>query len=321
MGSRVRGAGRLSTSQLLRRGLETRVGEPVRAQLWLRQATRDQFAVSQASVTSAYQRLSLRSAEDHNDLAGATAFVLGSGESILSLQPKQFDVIASNYSIGINAWALHKFVPNLYFFETHRNGGQPGGDSLYLSGLLREERVRRANPSLLLLRPNKPSTFAHLVQPPDWLRAKTFVYGRANLITRRTQNIEQDIHRIFDFFLAGQAPQSVLPDNGASVVRAVFLCALRGAHKIVLAGVDLNSAPYFWQADKALSQDPHVQQFFSRPVGTPHSTLSANNRPFSTLTFLIRLAHVLKNRFGISVELANEKSSLNQALPLYDWRI
>jgi hypothetical protein len=53
-----------------------------------------------------------------------TLFILGSGASVEDLGPEYFREINSQVSVGINAWPLHHFVPDLYAFEP-----VPEGDS------------------------------------------------------------------------------------------------------------------------------------------------------------------------------------------------
>jgi len=46
-----------------------------------------------------------------------TFFILGSGSSVEDLVPSDFEKIHSQVSVGINAWPLHHFVPDIYAYE------------------------------------------------------------------------------------------------------------------------------------------------------------------------------------------------------------
>ena len=44
-------------------------------------------------------------------------FILGTGRSVNEYEPEQWKIIRNNFSIGINYWILHDFIPDLFMLE------------------------------------------------------------------------------------------------------------------------------------------------------------------------------------------------------------
>ena len=296
---------------------ESSRGARVRNLSWLRNARKDSLAVANVASRANLQQLDLCREFEHIAEFRNCGFILGSGTSINELSERNFEIIGGHYSIGINAWALHPFIPNAYAIETHRHGGPPDADTKYLTSLLEQKLASSKNTKFFMLRPNLPSTPAKLISPPQHLLESRLLYGRANLVTAQETNIEKDLHKIFSNYEKSEAPVNILPDNGASVVRMMVLLALMGFKKIVLAGVDLSSSGYFWQSDSRLAGDDDVQRLFGRPTGVPHSTLHTGNRPFSTKILIQSIAKVINDRYSIETSVTSDTSTLSDFLPIF----
>ena len=305
---------------LIQRTLELRPLAPIRLWLWHRQAAKTSMSVSHIAAKEGYAELDIRKRTLGMNKASSTLFILGSGSSINELSISQFSIIQSHISIGINAWAIHNFVPDLYCFETGKAGGAPADDTLYISERLQRKEVVDARPEFLFLRPTLPATVKNLVRAPSTLDGKGTLYGRTNLISRSQKNLVTDLERVLQRIWSGHSPSNVLFDNGSSVVRMIVLGFAQGFRDIVLAGVDLDSRPYFWLAPNSPYRSADTERIFSRPANTPHSTLSTDGRPFATNEVITTLASILSRRYGVRLWVAKSSSTLSVFLPTFPWR-
>lgn len=230
-----------------------------------------------------------------------------------------FDEIRRGYSVGINAWVSHPFLPNAFSFEADGIDAAPSEEILKMGEDLEEASRLDGTLDLLLLRPKSIELSKRMAKVPPSLAATSTMYGRLNLPTRKTSNLRRDLTRILTWIFRTHSAVNVVPDNGASVVRLIVIGALSGFKKIVLIGVDLNSSSYFWEdpfAGPALRNDFRAYQ---RPSAPRHDTLETDNRPFSTLDFVRELAKALREVSGTSVMVGSPDSALHDVLENFDW--
>ena len=291
----------------------------VRTFLWHKNAREAARSVSKVATAGGYHELDVRRYEFGTTRKSDTLFILGSGRSINSLQPEHFLEISANVSVGINAWALHDFVPDAYCFETGKSQQGPAEDTLFITNRLNRPAVTNKAPEFFFLRPTLPATVKNLVRVPGDLATPGKLYGRANLIPTRLQNLRPDLNRLLKAIVAGNSPSNVLVDNGASVVRMVTLGFSQGFQNIVLTGVDLNDQPYFWLAPEYEDRSTELNRLFPRQSGVPHSTLSAARRPFATDEVLTAMGDVLAGNYGVRLSVSTSASSLSTSLPIYRW--
>lgn len=293
---------------------------PLRVRMWLSEATK----ASRSSVSIAkefgYRNLDVLATKLTPDKGSETLFILGGGTSVNSLTPENFETIGQGVSIGINAWAIHDFVPDAYALETAANSNPDDADTSYITKRLTRSEVLHREPRFLFLRPTLPATPRNLVQVPPGLQSVSFMYGRANLITRRTRNIVVDSARLLDAYVDGNVPRNVLPDNGATVFRLLYFGILQGFRSIVLVGIDLDHRGYFWQAPEFGGDRAHLARVFDRPIGVPHDTLSPETRPFPTDVAIVQIAAMARLQRGIQVFAGNQRGSMGGSLPVFAWR-
>ena len=248
-----------------------------------------------------------------------TCFILGSGSSVNELPESAWKTIKTGFSIGINAWVSHDFNADAYSLEADGLDEPPSTEIQAMSDAL--ARKARDNPetALFLLRPKRAELQKRMAIIPSALLDRSVMYGRFNLTTRNTNNLVGDLTYINRTTGPGRLPLPVVIDNGASVSRMISIAVVMGFRKVVLVGVDLNSGPYFWQANAANGRYPDLKAHYPRQSGALHDTLETVNRPFPTDKFIVALSSSLRRRFGISVSVGSEHSALSACLPLYDW--
>ena len=245
-----------------------------------------------------------------------TLFILGSGESVEDLSAAEWSIVRQNFSIGINAWPLHPFVPDVLAFEPFNEAST---DYLQLfEKVLTEKRFYRKKPKILLFRPKSERDGARYLLLPEYLKVNARIYGRYVPISRNLRTLEGEIVAIDALQRRRLVADSLVLDSGASVIRMVSLGMRLGFADIVLLGVDLNGGQYFWEKNTTRVSDRGLTSFspgFSRPL---HQTMSREDKPFIVTEILNTLQRILqtKNR---SLFAGSANSRLASDLPVWDW--
>jgi len=245
-----------------------------------------------------------------------TFYILGSGASIEDLTKEHFDHIANHASVGINNWGVHPFVPDVYSFESVPWVGD-GQDFRRAMGLLRRGDIRSRRPEILILRPKTPSEIENISILPDELRASVSFYGRVTPATRELRNLAGDVAAYFA--QAVKRHPSVVLDSGASVIRMTVLGILLGFRRIVLAGVDLNGSPYFWERNPKYLFDSASPPPVNNQVANTHETTSSVNRPFDAITMLTALDVFFRTKRRGQLLVSSADSALAEFLPVETW--
>lgn len=292
----------------------------VRLFLWRKDAASDQHAVWRFSAAQDVNPLNMYSTE----LSRKTqkdVFILGSGSSVNSLSDEQFGHIASQVSYGINFWIFHNFVPDVFSFDAGKSDAQAGAGTRALApflALTSRDEVKRRCSGVIYLRPEnlEPN---YLVPVPEELRLRSWVSGRANLLTGSLRQLRNDLRILLHLIVSGTALPSVLPDNGSSVVRMIFLAVAQRHKNIVLIGVDLDQQPHFWQSEAYVTQFRSLVDLMPAPTGRVHGTAGVENRPIGNKEFLIALSEVMREEKIAQLWLGTERSALAGQIPQYVW--
>lgn len=297
--------------------LETNFFEPVRRAIVRLEATKEHRFVERTAQTVGVRALNSEFASRVLEIRrGETLFILGSGRSVTELRPADFDLIRSNFSVGINAWALHSFVPDLYSFEPVPIRSSDHFRTLAILG--REEVISR-RPFVLILRPRTGIEREQLELLHPTLRDRAYLYGRVIPATRLSTNLPRDLQfahaDLSDF---GRA--SVVVDSGASIVRMTSLGIRLGFRKIVYVGVDLNHSEYFWEKDAHFLQALAIASFKSGQTGPVHETMSPSNRPFTVVEMLRGMVSGFgAGEGGVQFFSGSRTSALADFLPTFEW--
>ena len=243
-------------------------------------------------------------------------FILGSGESVEDLPPLSWSLIGNHYSVGLNAWPLHSFIPDAYAFEPF---DPASGDYVQLfTKVLHEKRIIRANPQLLLFRPHSYRDSERYELIPTELKEKALLYGRVVPSTHRLKQLAKEIESLHTLRRVGLTSPSLVVDLGATLIRMVSLGLMLGFREIVLVGVDLNGGRYFWERNPAYLSDRNISSFspgFVRPI---HETMTRGAKAF-VLTEVLGALHTIVSRTGGSIFTASPQSLLAEHFPVFDW--
>lgn len=287
----------------------------LRLQLFIRQCKRDATLVSR--VSSELQLARMDRDSGFSPLAGnETLFILAGGASVNLLSDADWSEISEGVSIGINFWPIHDFVPDILTSESDASEEA----NAFLNERLKRGPMLERPPFVFSLRPRWPVKQKLLQDFPKPLEQRRFVYGRANLITREEANLIGDLQRIVRAIRSDQVPASILPDNGSTVARMTFWGLRQGFSKIVWVGVDQDSGPYFWTDPTVAERYAAAAYAVPRAEGSPHSTSSAENRPFSNDVFLPALHKAVEGVSGAKIFLGSPKSALSAHIPVHSWK-
>ena len=303
-------------SLMSRNLLESLVGQIARDTLFKQIVRREREAIERVeSLLRSSSGLFDDATSFERSQTRGTFFILGNGATINSLSQRDFSGIDEGFSVGLNGWPLHPYVPNVYSFE-FGNDAEPLDDQLRNLVARALSKADRHRTPVMFLRPSSRK----LPHVAEWLESldahRLWFYGRANLVTRRAKNVERDARAALRY-LSRRTSDAVLLDNGASVVRMISLALLSGFREIVLAGVDLNRSPYFWFDEDFIETHGDFRQSHPRAASDSQLTLSTENRPFSTYELICALAKVAEIDFRAKLFVAREGQSLSADLPTY----
>lgn len=243
-------------------------------------------------------------------------FVLGNGDTVNELTDEDFRFIAGHFSVGLNAWPIHPFVPSAYGFEMVYALDRHDDELNFLLKTA-SEKARSRSSALWILRP-KPERLEALARVVgDGGHLPLQVYGRANLVPTSAGELETEIVASLEFLSDPSLECQVLLDNGASVVRMISLALLNGFKRVVLVGVDLTANPYFWYDPGFVSKHGDYTEICRREPGEGTDTLHTANRPFSAHEFIVAMATVAKRERGCEILVSSNNSALAGALDVF----
>lgn len=294
----------------------------LRYEIWKRDARRDSHAATVFAREANMAIADIFSSQILDSTRSQTLFILGSGWSINSLTDEMTSHMGRHESVGINFWFFHEFVPSLFSFDAGKvedSEREHLRESLtQLGRLFSRPAILEKNPKVLYLRPFQGDSTL-LIPIPKSLSSQTWVHGRANFVSRTARSLEADIRYVLSRLIEEKLPPTVLPDNGSSVARLVFLALAQGFRDIVLVGVDLDEKPHFWFAPSYVEKYGEYVRLFPEPDNQPHGTTQAVNRPTNTLDFLTLLNHAVTDLGLGQIWAGSSESHLSSRLETYRW--
>lgn len=295
---------------------------PVRYLFWTRDAKRDSRATRKFSFESGLPFVNVFDGPIFNSSRKKSVFILGSGSSINEMTGGQFDHIKDQESVGINFWFFHDFVPNVFSFDSGKVEELDRDDSersqIKLAQVFHRPEILARLPNILYLRPHAGDE-SYLFPVAEELRETAWVSGRANLLSTNSLGLRADLKVLLKKLSNRSVPPGVLPDNGSSVVRLIFLALAQGYRRIVLCGVDLDSRPHFWMNDDYAERYPEHVRLFPAPDDKLHGTAEARGRPLGNLEFLVLLDRVLREEKAGQLFVGSTSSRLSGLLSPYSW--
>jgi hypothetical protein len=177
-----------------------------------------------------------------------TVFVLGSGSSINEISEARWKVIGCHDTIAMNFWPVHPFVPRIYLFENIVR--IEDNESIFdaLQGLF-ERRALDYRNTLKIVSELVPLNSRQLIlEIPKAFHHLLYVGYSTNVVARDERELVRGIRYMLGKGVFGQGNQIRWHFKYAgSVLAAMSLAVRMGYRRIVLCGIDLGTAEYFYQ--------------------------------------------------------------------------
>lgn len=303
----------MTSRSLTRWALEANWAFGFRQAIAEREARIEQRFVDRVASSVGFDSLKLENLSEGLGRERSQFFILGSSSSVEEISDEGFETIGKATSVGINAWVLHSFVPNLYAYEPVPNAKSSHFRTL---SLLDRPDVLQRSPQVLFLRPRNSVEASQLNQIPPPLQGQTYLYGRISPYTRRLSNVEGDVGRILRF-LGEMSGSWVALDSGATIVRMACLALVLGYKQVVFVGVDLNHTEYFWEKNPRYLFNRGIGHFDSEQRGTIHETELRGFAPFVASEMILALSEIAKQQFDAEFLVASSASKLADFLPTF----
>lgn len=243
-------------------------------------------------------------------------FILGSGASVEDLGSRHFDHIGCQFSVGVNSWPLHYFVPNAYAFEMIRRNPKMART---LSLALDREDVKASRPEIWATRDMVTARSDQRVRVPIELREYQFYYTILSLGTNRKDRLSIAYRDTIRWRDSMWFPDGMLPSVGATIERLAAAAVFAGFANVVFVGVDLNNARYFWQENPEYLEAIGVNGLVSGQCGTVHRTNDPQQKTHPVTTTIEALSEAAMELVGTRFWVASPDSALRRFLPLYQW--
>jgi hypothetical protein len=234
-----------------------------------------------------------------------TVFLLGSGPSINAIDDRKWAAIARHDSMAVNFWLFHKFVPTFYFYEAigprtdkyveafRRISERRASD--YKNSVKVVTGLAELEPDFELFRPDSWRRELHSVYtiPVAARDDREFSYGLRLLRARGLFDRSRTINYVFK--------------QASSITGLISLAVRMGYKRIVLCGVDLHSAEYFYQ-DRRLY--PKYADIEFQIKSSPHTLVTPQSWKVLTDTAIYSMKDHILNPVGVRIHVENRSSRL-----------
>ena len=197
-----------------------------------------------------------------------TVFILGGGSSINEISPSRWERIARHDTIAMNFWPVHAFVPRIYLFENVPRISECELMFDALQGLL-QRRASDYRNTVKIVSELYPFTSRQLVfEIPQEFRRLLYVGYSANIVARDETELVAGLRYMLKKGMFNQQDRIRWQFKCAgSILAAISLAVCMGYQRIVLCGIDLRSAEYFYH-DAERYPDASHWEFI--PRNQPH---------------------------------------------------
>ena len=250
--------------------------------------------------------------------AAQTFYILGSGASVNDLTHAQWGKISDGYSVGINSWAFHPFMPSSYALESPREARLSEQRLAIEKGLSRAGIIEK-KPRILYFRDNSFIHSGDSVQVPRELHCSTRLYGRTQFPPVSSPHLVLLLEAFLRRDASIASRDCLLLDNGSTVIRLIHFALRAGFRKVVLLGVDLGERQYFFEEDPEIPLQAGVKAPSMGAIPSVHPTLSPGSRTAGFLSFLSKLSSAAADIYGARIETGSNARIWQHWLPRYPW--
>ena len=276
---------------------------------WIRDI---QAAKLQEKVSHTYglQIINLNELSRYNQ---KTFFILGSGDTINDLTPQQWEAIDKGFSVGMNKWLLHDFIPDATSLEKdwHKD---------FYEHLYQADRLLSSKFKFLFYPSGNVNNYNGFPFNFDSrIINKIRIHGGARMISSNRFELDS-FHNSVNFLSNVRnklEKQGLNYEQKGSVYWLIQFALAAGFKHIVFCGIDLNNTKYFWEDQKFKSRLKISQSEINVQKGKIHATdiKQKNALPISEIIDSISIALQGKVLFQTS----SNKSKLVDIIDV--WRI
>ncbi len=254
-----------------------------------------------------------------NKTGDNTMYILGTGESVNEYTKSDWERIRQGYSVGLNMWVFHDFIPNILQLELLSEN-----DS-YLENLIQifERRQKEyANTKFFfksnyLLQWRYKNIHKFFRQMPKSLKENIYLIADFQVPGSDLSEFTRSVRWLdaIGFFQAKHKFHPFTAQPRASLGLAVLFSIQAGFKHIALCGVDLNNDDHFYD-----NTDYYFDKYDIKYTRSPKkiSMHLTNDENFSQLTIsrvlMILYQEVCKPR-GIQMSVGSRNSALFPLLP------
>jgi hypothetical protein len=240
-----------------------------------------------------------------------TVFVLGSGWSINEISNRRWKAISLHDSIALNLWPIHPFVPRIYLFE---NTNQSEGliHEAFL-GVFQKRAADYREVVKIISEIHSLSAGQLVFEMPPGFRPNLYVGYSTTIAAQTEREFISGIrylrgHGIFD-------PENHIHwhfKQAGSVVTAISLAARMNYRRIVLCGIDLGKAEYFYHHSERY---PEASEWEFTPRDQPHLTARRFSWGLPASVVIRHLKQEVLDPAGIELFVENRSSTLFPHIP------
>lgn len=241
-----------------------------------------------------------------------TVFLLGSGSSINQISDRQWEIIEQHDTIGFNFWPVHSFVPRIFVFESVAEARQKVIFKELLS-LLNSRADAYANVPKIVTESKKLQLRQVATELAPQFKKNLYVGYTISIVARTERELETGLKFLArKKYFAADYRAGRLFKYGGSVIGIINLALKMDYRRIVLCGIDLGDAHYFYQ-DPA--RYPHTAEWEFIPRSDVH--LTARKLPW--MLPAQQVIHTFKRLIldpkGIELFVLNSNSTLFPRVP------
>lgn len=237
--------------------------------------------------------------------------ILGSGSSINRISAERWAAISKFDTVGFNFWPYHPFVPRMYFFESASYDHFPATYRRLVELMARRAPDYRDTVKVVMdLVHDGPQYLPDV--PPDW-RSNLYALHMVPAIARDESELKRTLRylRGWGVFRPASRPRFLFKYR-ATLVALLALAAKLRYRKVLLCGIDLTRAEYFYQ-DPELYPETSQLEFRSRQAR--HPTFVTTGWQLGIDLVLMEMKRNILDPAGIEIYVENRSSALWPQVP------
>jgi hypothetical protein len=236
---------------------------------------------------------------------------LGSGGSINELNQLQWQGIEDGFSVGMNKWLIHDFIPDATSLE--KNWHKSLYENLYNDPRLENSRFKYLLYPHSDITQNKGFPFDFPVEILNKLRLHA---GARNIVSTFEQLNRFHSDKNYFKLIERKLSSGLNYEQKGSVYRLVQFALASGYRHIVFCGIDLNSVAYFWDKGDFLQNRGIYTNNFNEQKGKIHATEIKSEESLPMSEVIQSLQNGLKGK--VRFETSSSHSKLAEFLSVWN---